>query len=127
MVMDNTLETVFLLLALFGIKHFICDFWLQFPYMLSEKGVYGAEGGRHHALMHTAGTFLVLAVCIPSIEWAVVFAFVDGLVHYHIDWVKTNIAYKYTPADDQFWFWLGLDQTLHYLTYIAIIATLFLI
>ncbi len=123
----DTLTMIFIMLALFGIKHFICDFWLQFPYMLEEKGIYGARGGRHHALMHTVGTFLVLAVCISSIEWAVVFAFADGLAHYHIDWAKTNIARGLKPSDKRFWFWLGLDQTLHYLTYIAIIATLFLL
>lgn len=125
--MADVLTMIFVMLALFGIKHFICDFWLQFPYMLNEKGIYGAEGGRHHALMHTAGTFLVLALCIPSIEWAVVFAFVDGFVHYHIDWLKTNIAQGLKPDQNKFWFWLGLDQTLHYLTYVAIIATLFLL
>lgn len=118
---------VLVLLALFGIKHFVCDFWLQFPYMLDEKGIYGAEGGRHHALMHTAGTFLVLAVAIYSIEWAVVLAFLDGIVHYHIDWVKTNIARGLKPDDNRFWFWLGLDQTLHYLTYVGIIAILVLL
>lgn len=125
--MTDTLTMIFIMLALFGIKHFICDFWLQFPYMLDEKGTYGAEGGRHHALMHTAGTFLVLALCIPSIEWAVVFAFIDGFVHYHVDWLKTNIAQGLKPDQNEFWFWLGLDQTLHYLTYLAIIATLFLL
>lgn len=125
--MFDLLTQVFILLALFGIKHFICDFWLQFPYMLKEKGIYGAKGGRHHALVHTAGTFLVLAVGIPSIEWAVIFAFVDGFVHYHIDWVKTNVARGLSPDQNEYWFWFGLDQTLHYLTYIAIIATLFLL
>jgi hypothetical protein len=117
---------IFVLLALFGIKHFICDFWLQFPYMLKDKGTYGAKGGCHHALMHAAGTFIVLCIGIYSIAWAVVFAFVDGFVHYHIDWVKTNVSQGLKPDQNEFWFWLGLDQTLHYLTYIAIIATLFI-
>jgi hypothetical protein len=27
-----------------------------------------------------------------------------------------------TPADRQFWIWLGLDQALHYLTYVGIIS-----
>jgi hypothetical protein len=121
------MDKIFILLALFGIKHFICDFWLQFPYMLSEKGIYGAKGGCHHALTHTAGTFVVLALCIPGLEWAIVFAGVDGLIHYHIDWAKTNIARGLMPTQNKFWFWLGLDQTLHYLTYISIIATLFLL
>ena len=120
-------KLIIILLALFGIKHFICDFWLQFPYMLSEKGIYGAEGGRHHALMHTAGTFLVLAVTIPSIEVAVFLGFLDGFIHYHIDWVKTNLARGYTPADSEFWILLGADQGLHYLTYVGIIAILVLL
>lgn len=120
-------KLIIILLALFGIKHFICDFWLQFPYMLSEKGIYGAEGGRHHALLHTAGTFLVLAIAIPSIEVAVILGFLDGFIHYHIDWVKTNLAKDYTPADKEFWYLLGADQGLHYLTYIGIIAILVLL
>lgn len=119
--------TIIVILALFGIKHFVCDFWLQFPYMLEDKGIYGAEGGRHHALMHTAGTFLVLAVTIFSIEWAVILAFVDGIIHYHIDWAKTNLSRGLTPADRQFWLLLGLDQGLHYLTYVFIIAILFIL
>ena len=123
----NVSTIILIMLALFGLKHFICDFWLQFPYMLADKGIYGATGGRHHALVHTAGTFLVLATCIPSVEWAILFAFVDGVAHYHIDWAKTNITLGLKPNDSRFWFWLGLDQTLHYLTYVAIIATLFLI
>lgn len=121
------LTKVFILLALFGVKHFICDFWLQRRYMLSEKGIYGARGGIHHALAHALGTFLILAVVIHSMFWSVVFALLDGFAHYHIDYAKTNIARGLTPDQNAFWFWLGLDQTLHYLTYVAIIATLFLL
>ena len=119
------MKLIFVLLALFGIKHFICDFWLQFPYMLAEKGIYGAEGGRHHALMHTAGTFLVLALCIPSIEWAVIFAFADGFVHYHIDWVKMHFGSK-DMCSPVFWNQFGLDQLAHQLTYLAIVWYLML-
>lgn len=115
---------IILLMVLFVIKHFICDFWLQFPYMIDEKGIYGADGGRHHALMHTAGTFLVLACAIYSIEAAVILAFLDGIVHYHIDWVKSKLSQGLTPADSKFWILLGADQALHYLTYIGIIVIL---
>jgi hypothetical protein len=94
--------------------------------MINEKGTYGAEGGRHHALMHTAGTFLVLSITIFSIEWAVILAFLDGIIHYHIDWCKQKLNRNLTPADKDFWIWTGLDQSLHYLTYVVIIAILFL-
>ena len=119
MVMD-----IILLLVLLQVKHFIADFWLQFPYMVEEKGTYWAEGGRHHALMHTAGTFLVLAALMPMIEWAIYIAFLDGFIHYHIDWFKMNVSRNLTPKDQAFWTWLGFDQALHQLTYLGIIAIL---
>lgn len=40
---------IIILLALFGIKHFLADFLWQTPKMLSEKGTYGASGGLEHA------------------------------------------------------------------------------
>ena len=111
---------IVLLLALFGIKHFICDFILQFPYMLQEKGTYGAVGGIHHAAFHGVFTFWILFFLAPQIAiWA---AFLDFLAHYHIDWVKQRLSKGLTPTDRSFWIWFGLDQTLHYLTYIAVIG-----
>jgi hypothetical protein len=118
-------EVLFIMFLLI-LKHFVCDFWLQFDYMIKQKGTYGAEGGRHHALMHTAGTFLALAIAIPSIEVAVVMSFLDGVVHYHIDWAKMKLSRHLTPADHEYWCFIGADQMLHYLTYIGIIAILFL-
>jgi len=124
-------KLIIILLALFGIKHFVCDFWLQFPYMLKDKGTYGAEGGLDHATLHTIGTLVVLYIVLP---WstaahiaAVALAFLDGIIHYHVDWVKTNLTKGYTPADRKFWILMGADQGLHYLTYIGIIAILVLL
>jgi hypothetical protein len=114
------LEIVVVLLALFGIKHFIADFVLQFPYMLSQKGIYGAEGGIHHALIHAVLTWVILFGLIGSA--AVFGALFDMLAHYHIDWAKQQLNKGLTPADRKFWIWLGLDQALHYLTYVAIIG-----
>lgn len=116
---------ILLLFLLFIVKHFIADFWLQFPYMIEEKGTYWAEGGRHHALVHTAGTFLALAWC-GYVDLAVYLALLDGVIHYHIDWAKMNLSRNLTPADSAFWYWLGFDQALHYLTYLVIIAIIVL-
>ena len=112
--------SVFILLALFGIKHFIADFLLQFPYMLEQKGTYGAEGGIHHAGMRALFTFIVLVIgCDPII--ALELAMADGVVHYHIDWAKQQLNKGMSTADRMFWVWMGADQGLHYLTYIGII------
>jgi hypothetical protein len=119
-----------LLLALFGIKHFVCDFILQNDNMLKDKGIYLAPGGRKHAATHALGTLIVLFLIFPWDFWAhivaIILALMDGLIHYHIDWAKTNLSKGLTPADRKFWMWFGADQCLHYLTYIGIIAILVL-
>jgi hypothetical protein len=113
------------LLALFGIKHFLADFLWQFPYMVSHKRHYGAPGGMTHALLHGVLTFFVLIGFVRP-EDALTLALIDSAVHYHIDWAKTNLSRGLGIQDHRFWVWFGLDQTLHYLTYIAIIGILVL-
>ena len=124
------MDTVILLLALFGIKHFFADFLWQTAKMLAEKGTYGATGGLEHASVHALGTFVVLVAVFPWGVWshlaAAMLAILDGTVHYHIDWAKTNLSRGLTPADHKFWVWLGADQGLHYLTYVAIIGIIVL-
>jgi hypothetical protein len=119
------METIIVLLALFGIKHFLADFLWQFPYMVQDKGQYGASGGMTHASVHGLLTFFVL-IGFARPEDAVTLALIDAFVHYHIDWSKTNLSRNLTINDHRFWVWFGLDQTLHYLTYIAIIAIIVL-
>jgi hypothetical protein len=109
------------ILALLFAKHFIADFVLQFDYMVQQKGIYGAEGGVHHTLMHIVGTWAVL--CWMTNPFIAVFAaLADGLFHYHIDWLKMNINRwrGLTIQDHEFWVWLGADQLAHSLTYLAI-------
>jgi hypothetical protein len=116
---------VIVLLVAFVIKHFLVDFVWQTPRMLSDKGTYGAPGGTLHALLHCIGTFLVLIFFVPA-HMAILLGFADFLIHYHIDWAKTNFSRGLTPADQRFWIWLGADQALHYLTYVAIIGIIVL-
>lgn len=116
--------TVFLLLALFGIKHFIADFAMQYDYMVRDKGIYGAAGGVHHAATHASWTFLILVPFVTSADQLLILPLADGVIHYHIDYFKQQLNRGLTTADRLFWVYLGLDQALHYLTYIAIIAYL---
>lgn len=113
--------TVLILLALFGIKHFIADFLLQFDYMVREKGIYGAEGGIHHSALHAVFTFLILVFFMQNAHDIIVLSLADGIIHYHIDWVKQQLNKGLSTANRMFWVWLGADQALHYLTYIGII------
>jgi hypothetical protein len=118
--------TVFILLALFGVKHFVADFLMQYDYMLREKSIYGATGGVHHSLVHASFTFLILVFFCPNVNTIIALSFADFVLHYHIDYFKQQVNRGLTSADRQFWIWLGADQALHYLTYIAIIAIVLL-
>lgn len=114
------------MLTLLFIKHFIIDFILQNKFQWSNKGTYGHLGGILHAGLHSIGTFLCLFLFVGSgIAWIV--ALIDGILHYHIDWAKMNINKKlgWTPTThEEFWWLLGLDQLLHALTYIGLVALL---
>lgn len=118
------------LLVAFLLKHFIVDFLLQRPYQYLNKGKYGHFGGVLHAILHGVGTYLILFTWfmfnpyISSVaEMYILLAFVDSFIHYHVDWAKVNICKKYNLAptnSEVYWWILGLDQLLHYLTYVGI-------
>ena len=75
------------------VKHFICDFPLQAnPWLYHNKGTYLYLGGIAHAGIHGLGTILVLAGVVGSA--ALMYALIDTLVHYHIDWAKMNLAMR---------------------------------
>ncbi len=120
--MDDA-QAVVALLALFAIKHFIFDFLLQKSFHYENKGIYGHPGGLAHAALQGIGTIIALWF-FADIVWCLLMAMFDFLVHYHVDWAKTNINQKYnlTPNDEKFWWLLGLDQLLHSLTYVVIIG-----
>jgi hypothetical protein len=115
-------ETLFLVNLLFT-KHFIVDFPLQNRFQWSNKGTYGHLGGILHAWLHGFGTYLCFVWFAP--ESAVYLAFVDMVIHYHIDWAKMNLNAKmgWGPnTHEQFWWLLGLDQLLHAFTYIGLVT-----
>jgi hypothetical protein len=112
-------EALFLLF----VKHFICDFPLQTsPWMYRNKGIYLHLGGITHAAIHGLGTWLVLFFFIG--QQAIIYAAIDFVVHYHLDWLKLNINKKFNFLPDNgngFWILLGLDQLAHHITYFVII------
>jgi len=122
----SPLEIALIVFVILQIKHFLTDFVWQTDRMVAEKGIYGAQYGIYHSLIQSAGTFLAFAWLHPILGIAA--ALVDFVAHYHIDWAKINInrRFKYTPADRQFWFWLGLDQLAHQITYILLVGWIFL-
>lgn len=115
---------VIALLVLFGIKHFVCDFVLQFPWMMSDKGEYAARGGVLHALCHGVFTMLIVLVLYLDTDLAIATALIDAIIHYHMDWLKTLKTKDMDLKDRRYWVWFGADQCVHYLTYVLIIGLL---
>lgn len=120
---------VLYVLFLLQIKHLICDFIHQPPYMYKNKGNIRHPGGYVHAGVHALASLFMLTIVFPlnAVIWGiVVFEFI---AHYAIDWSKMNINSHFglTPINSEnFWRLLGVDQFLHQLTYLAMVMALFI-
>ena len=114
-------DLLFLILLLFT-KHFIVDFPLQHRFQYSNKGTYLHPGGLLHAFLHGLGTWACFYWYAPTASFYL--AWIDAIVHYHIDWAKMNLNAKMgwgPTTHEQFWWLLGLDQFLHALTYVGLV------
>ncbi len=124
--MDQAVIAVLGALAYLQAKHVVCDFTLQTPYQIHGKGLYGHPGGLIHAGIHGIGTIPVFAIITPTAELGAVIIAAEVVVHYHIDWLKEQIVRRAGLTAARGWYWVvvGVDQFLHQLTYIAIVAVL---
>ncbi len=82
-------------------------------------------GGLPHAGIHVALTPLVYLVLAPvSLVVAGTIALGEFAIHYHVDWAKEQLTRGLTPQNSEYWHTLGVDQLLHGLTYLGIVAVL---
>ena len=115
---------VFLLLVIYQLKHFLCDYPLQTQYMLGKfKPHAWVWPLAAHAGVHAAGTLLVTAVFGPALALAIGLAALDLIAHFTIDRIKV-LKGSYPQTDKRFWWALGADQMAHHLTHYLIIAIL---
>ena len=118
-----------LIMTLLCIKHWYADFVLQTYAQTVDKGRWGSWCGITHSIDHMLAS--ALALCIAAIvlplDPAAIIALVvlEGIAHYHIDWVKVRYGSK-DPTKPVYWNHFGLDQLAHQLTYIAMTAILVL-
>src|SRR5207344_3537551 len=86
LLMETTsLKLILLIVAALQVKHFICDGPLQTRAMVEAKGHYGRPLGLLHALIHAAGTVVVLAGFGFSVSMVLLLALLDMVIHYHVD------------------------------------------
>ena len=113
---------ILLLLTLFQVKHYLSDFVFQTYAQTVHKGKYGNPIGISHSLDHIVASAIILwiysffyPVTILNIVYITI---LEGIIHYHIDWIKVKYGSKDTHSS-LFWNQFGLDQLAHQLTYIS--------
>lgn len=135
------MTTIFALLLIFQLKHFLADYPLQRGYMLRKFMKTGwVLPLACHCAVHAVMTF---AICLfyTDLSWAVELAYFDFLIHFIMDRIKADqqLLGRYKPltkdtyptadaaakrSNDRFWWSLGFDQAVHHLTHYAIIGCL---
>jgi len=116
-----------ILMLLLQIKHYVADFVIQTYAQTVRKGIYRDPVGISHSVDHITGSLLVLLLAsfvIPlNLLLIVVLCVLEGIIHYHIDWVKVHYGIK-DITKPLFWNQFGMDQLAHQVTYILMIVAL---
>ena len=121
----TTVICVFLLLIVFQLKHFICDYPLQGTYMLGKlRATNWVLPLAAHAAVHATATLLI-AIWF-SLHLAIILAITDFILHFTIDRLKASPNYggRFKPDQPYFWWALGADQMAHHFTHYAFIFIL---
>jgi len=117
------IEQIFILLIVFQVKHFLCDYPLQTEFMLGKSKV---DDWVHpltlHCLTHATGTLLVISV-FTDFDSAYICFIIDYWFHFAMDRVKAapHLLGRFKPDNKYFWWALGGDQAWHHLTHYLII------
>lgn len=125
--MPDLVDSVILGFAYLSVKHIVADFFLQTPYQFKNKGIYGHPGGLLHATIHSVLTLPFFFILVPTTALlAIAVVIGEFVIHYHTDWMKEQYVQRagLTPQDFAFWQAFGVDQLVHLLTYVAMIAVL---
>ncbi len=114
-------EALILMLG-FTLKHDVADFLLQFSWMIVQKGSLTKPGGYVHAAIHAAGTALLLWILGVDPGWIAVLSLAELVFHFVVDFTKARTSDHISSVRQPNLFWgvYGLDQLVHYLTYITL-------
>ena len=87
--------------------------------MIKDKGHFGRLGGLQHAGLHGVLTYVILMHFL-NLQACVILAVFDAVVHYTVDLAHRRVTVKMSTDADAFWFWIGVDQLIHAITYLTI-------
>jgi len=118
---------ILLLLLLFQIKHWYADFVIQTYMQTVKKGVWLNPIGISHSCDHVWATLVALLLFSffheLSVPMILLVAFLEGIIHYIIDFVKVKYGCK-DNTKPLFWNQFGMDQLAHQITYLIMVYVL---
>jgi hypothetical protein len=121
-----TAQTVWLLAGLL-LAHSLGDFSpLATPRMLEAKANGGPLGFiALHAAVHTLLiTLVIILVASPASSLILIAAAIEFSTHFALDAVRALLATRFPalnePADNRFWYALGIDQLFHGLVLVGL-------
>lgn len=113
---------ILILLLLLQLKHYIADFAIQTYQQTIRKGIYKDPVGISHSMDHICLTLIILLIfnAFHTLNPLMIFllAVTEGIIHYHIDYVKVRYGSK-DVTTHCFWNQFGLDQFAHQVTYLG--------
>lgn len=115
--------SIYICLFLLFTKHLIMDWYLQTNEMIKYKGELFNLVGMSHSALHGIGTFIAV-IWFTSFNDAIFLGIGDFIIHYVVDYVKMKYGCQ-DIKNKKFWNHIGLDQYIHYLTYLAIVYIIF--
>lgn len=119
------INTIFALIVVFQLKHYVCDYLLQTKYML---GKFKLKGWflplLSHCSFHAVATLIIVKFFGGSNEVALYVAVFDLIAHFFMDWVKVENSRDMSHSNPKYWYILGFDQMFHHLTHYVIIYIL---
>lgn len=118
--MTPTIETVFMLMIVFQVKHFAADYIFQYNYMLKKvsPGWDFLVPLLLHCFVHSLLTLIICLIFTPHLWWL---SLVDFVIHFFLDRLRSGPRYLgrfKDPHKSIFWWILGADQMMHHLTHI---------
>lgn len=138
----DTVTTIFILLAAYQLKHWLCDYPLQRPFMLRKGGVGWNWSSLNnlnwilplaaHASVHAFGTLLIVAWYAGLTRkftgankplTLLLLALLDFVVHFSVK-ASPALGGRWKADSPYFWWALGADQAAHHLTHYFIVYRL---
>jgi hypothetical protein len=101
-----------IILILFA--HFVSDFVFQTDKQAINKSTSNLWL-TYHVLAYTTGIFLTISILSKSIEIGLLYALLNGCIHWGQDYVTSRINSKLWRENKRHWFFVGIgaDQFIH--------------